>query len=220
MTTRWSGTQALTLAASPYRTTETLVADVQLAAVDALVAALVSDAATVRDEAAYRALRDRVRPRLEDTVHRVITDLVAVLGAARELDAAVRAGTSLALLNTLQDVREQMAALVHDGFVSEAGAARLPHLVRYLRAARHRLAKAADNPNRDAELAWRVHDLEALLDAARERVASGPPDPARTAALDDVRWMLEELRVSLFAQTLGTPAPVSEKRVRAALAAI
>jgi ATP-dependent helicase HrpA len=215
VTTRWSGTQALTLASSPYRTTEALVADVQLAAVDALLGDR-----TVRDEAAYRAVRDTVRPRLEDAVHRVITDLVAVLTAARELDAAVRARTSLALLNTLQDVREQLAALVHDGFVSETGADRLPHLVRYLRAAQHRLAKAADNPNRDAELAWRVHDLEALLAAARERVAAGTPDPARTAALADVRWMLEELRVSLFAQQLGTPAPVSEKRVRAALAAI
>ncbi|WP_298458821.1 ATP-dependent RNA helicase HrpA [uncultured Cellulomonas sp.] len=216
VTTRWSGTQALTLAASPYRTTDALVADVQLAAVDQLL----GDAAPVRDAAAYRALRDAVRPRLEDTVHRIITDLVAVLGAARELDADVRAGTSLALLNTLQDVREQLADLVHDGFVLETGATRLPNLVRYLRAARHRLAKAPDNPNRDAELAWKVHDLQTLLDAARERVAAGPPDPARTAALADVRWLLEELRVSLFAQGLGTAVPVSEKRVRAALAAI
>jgi ATP-dependent helicase HrpA len=216
VTTRWSGTQALTLAASPYRTTEALVADVQLAAVDALV----GDRGEVRDSGAYRMLRDAVRPRLEDTVHRVVTDLVAVLTAARELDAAVRSSTSLALLSTLQDVREQAAALVHDGFVAETGAARLPHLTRYLRAAQHRLAKAADNPNRDAQLAWTVHDLEALLDAARARVESGSVDPARTAALTDVRWMLEELRVSLFAQQLGTPTPVSEKRVRAALAAI
>ena len=112
------------------------------------------------------------------------------------------------------------AALVHDGFVAETGAARLPHLTRYLRAAQHRLAKAADNPNRDAELAWKVHDLENLLHPARARVAAGPPDPTKAAALTDVRWMLEELRVSLFAQQLGTPSPVSEKRVRAALAAI
>jgi ATP-dependent helicase HrpA len=216
VTTRWSGTQALTLASSPYRTTEALVGDVQLAAVETLI----TGRDDVRDADAYRALRDSVRPRLEDTVHRVVTDVVAVLTAARELDSAVRSSTSLALLNTLQDVREQAADLVHDGFVAETGAARLPHLARYLRAAQHRLAKAADNPNRDAELAWKIHDLEQLLDAARARVAAGPVDPARAAALEDVRWMLEELRVSLFAQQLGTPAPVSEKRVRAALAAI
>nr|WP_311836289.1 DUF3418 domain-containing protein [Cellulomonas fimi] len=228
VTTRWSGTQSLTLAASPYRSTDALVTDVQVAAIEALMTAHAgaagptgagpTGAADVRDRAGYEALRATVRRGLEDTVHRVVTDLVAVLTAARELDVAVRGATSLALLNTLQDVREQAADLVHDGFVSEVGAARLPHLVRYLRAAQHRLGKAADNPNRDAELAWRIHDLEDEYRTARERAAAGPPDPARDAALGDVRWMIEELRVSLFAQHLGTPVPVSEKRIRTALA--
>ena len=186
VTTRWSGTQALTLAASPYRTTEALVADVQLAAVDALAAAT----RPVRDEAAYRALRDAVRPRLEDTVHRVSPtwSRCSVLPASSTPRSA--SGPASRCSTPLQDVREQLADLVHDGFVSETGAARLPHLARYLRAARHRLAKAAENPHRDAELAWRIHDLEALADATRARVAAGTPDPARTAALTDVRWML------------------------------
>ena len=67
----------------------------QLAAVAALMAERAGDRGDVRDAAAYRTLRDAVRPRLEDTVHRVITDLVAVLGAAREVDAAVRSSTSV-----------------------------------------------------------------------------------------------------------------------------
>ena len=54
----------------------------------------------------------------------------------------------------------------------------------------------------------------------RDRVRSGPADRSRDAALDEVRWMLEELRVSLFAQQLGTPAPVSDKRIRKALAEV
>ena len=165
-------------------------------------------------------LRAVVRDRLEDAVHAVVTDVVAVLTAARELDVAVRASNSLALLAATHDVRDHAARLVHDGFVSATGADRLPHLARYLRADRHRLTKAADNPHRDAERAWQVHQLEDACTAVRDRVRSGPADRSRDAALDEVRWMLEELRVSLFAQQLGTPAPVSDKRIRKALAEV
>ncbi|NUU17155.1 ATP-dependent RNA helicase HrpA [Cellulomonas humilata] len=209
ITTRWTGTQALTLAASPYPSTEALVRDVQLAAIESL---LTEPASSIRTAQAYRALRTTTRDRLEDTVFAVVTDLVAVLTAWRELDAEIRTRSSLALLATAQDVRAQAARLVHDGFVSEVGAAQLPHLTRYLRAARHRLVKAADNPQRDADLAWQVRDVEDLYAAV---VAKRPQD----AGLRDVRWMLEELRVSLFAQQLGTPGPVSTTRIKKALAA-
>ncbi|MBF0687994.1 MAG: ATP-dependent RNA helicase HrpA [Cellulomonas sp.] len=222
VTSRWTGTQALALAASPYPSTDALVADVQLASIDRLMTRHLQGRTPrdIRDADAYATLRGAVRDGLEDDVHRVVGDLVGVLSAWRELDSDVRATSSLALLATAQDVREQAAALVHDGFVSRVGADRLPQLVRYLRAARHRLAKAADNPTRDADLAWQVHDVEQLYTAARERAATASPDPDRDAALDDVRWLLEELRVSLFAQQLGTPVPVSPTRIRKALAAI
>ncbi len=222
ITSRWTGPQALALAASPYPSTEALVSDVQLAAVDRLLTEHLAGrpATSVRSAAAYAAARSSVRDRLEDAAHRVVGDLVAVLGAARDLDAAVRGTRSLALLGTVRDVRAQAEALVHDGFVAETGADRLPHLTRYLRAAAHRLDKAGANPARDEQLAWQVHDLEQLLGQTRARVTSRTPVPADLAALDDARWMIEELRVSLFAQQLGTPVPVSEKRIRKALAAL
>jgi ATP-dependent helicase HrpA len=222
ITSRWSGTQALTLAASPYPSTEALVADVQLAAVDRLLTEHLAGrpATAVRSADAYAAARGFVRDRLEDAVHRVVQDLVAVLAAARDLDGAVRGTRSLALLGTVRDVQEQADRLVHDGFVSETGADRLPHLARYLRAAAYRLDKAAGNPARDEQLAWQVRDLEQLLGQTRARVTSRTLVPADLAALDDARWLLEELRVSLFAQQLGTPVPVSEKRIRKALAAL
>ncbi|WP_373314272.1 ATP-dependent RNA helicase HrpA [Sediminihabitans luteus] len=221
ITSRWSGTQALTLAASPYRNTEALVADLQLAAVIALTSggpATGVDAAQVRDAAAYAAARTLVKSRIEDEVHTVVGHVVAALTAARELDGQIRSANSLALLNTLTDVRDQMAGLVGVGFVSATPPERLRHLTRYLRAASYRLEKAATNPNRDAELAWKVHDVEQLYAAARATHAAGPPDAARAAELAEVRWMIEELRVSLFAQQLGTDGPISEKRIRKALA--
>jgi ATP-dependent helicase HrpA len=222
ITSRWTGTQALTLAASPYPSTEALVADVQLAAVDRLLTEHLAGrpATAVRSADAYAAARGFVRDRLEDAVHRVVQDLVAVLAAARDLDGAVRGTRSLALLGTVRDVQEQAERLVHDGFVSETGADRLPHLARYLRAAAYRLDKAAANPARDEQLAWQVRDLEQLLGQTRARVTSRTLVPADLAALDDARWLLEELRVSLFAQQLGTPVPVSEKRIRKALSAL
>ncbi|MBI9113606.1 ATP-dependent RNA helicase HrpA [Sanguibacter suaedae] len=210
ITSRWSATQSLTLAASPYRNTGALVADLQLAAVQNLT----PDAASVRSVDAYRAALATVRSGLEEEVHRVVGHVVAVLAAARTLDAEIRSANSLALLNTLTDLRDQVAGLVHEGFVSATPGHRLPHLTRYVRAASYRLEKATTNPNRDAELAWRVHDVEEAWDRARASSAAGQPDPARAAELAEVRWLVEELRVSLFAQQLGTDGPVSEKRIR------
>nr|WP_231959269.1 DUF3418 domain-containing protein [Paraoerskovia marina] len=213
ITSRWSGTQALTLAASPYRNTEALVADLQLAAVQSILTA----PAAIRDAAAYRAARDVVRTRLEDEVHTIVGHVTAALTAARELDVAIKDANSLALLNTLTDLRDTAAGLVGRGFVSATPPDRLRHLTRYLRAASYRLEKAAQNPNRDAELAWRVHDVEEAYGAARAALAQGRPDPERAAQLAEVRWMIEELRVSLFAQQLGTDGSVSEKRIRKVL---
>ncbi|GHG48239.1 hypothetical protein GCM10011331_09840 [Flavimobilis marinus] len=220
VTTRWTGQQALTLAASPYRTTDDLVTDAQAAAVTALTSGAergIPAAAAIRDAATYAAARSVVRERLEEEVYRIIGHVVAALTAYRTLEGEIRATTSLALLNTLTDLRDHAAALVFDGFISVMGPERLPHLTRYLRAASYRLDKAQSNPNRDAELAWRVHDVEAGYERARAAYAAGKPNPDRLAELAEVRWMLEEFRVSLFAQQLGTNGPVSEKRIRKVL---
>ncbi|MCO7275009.1 ATP-dependent RNA helicase HrpA [Cellulosimicrobium cellulans] len=220
ITSRWNGTQSLTMAASPYRNTDALVADLQLAAVIALTSGgsgqygTQPDATAIHDGEAYAAARTFVRAHLEDQVHQVVGHVVAALTASRNLDAEIRASNSLALLNTLTDLRDQAAGLIHDGFVSQTPPRRLPHLTRYLRAASYRLEKAQTNPNRDAELAWRVHDVEEAYQRARAAYAQGSADPVRAADLAEVRWLVEELRVSLFAQQLGTDGPVSEKRIR------
>ncbi len=150
----------------------------------------------------------------------IVTRVLPALEAARELDSAVRSSTSLALLNVLSELRAQSADLVGDGFVSATPPARLRHLARYLKAAKVRLEKAAAASSRDTELAWKVREVADEYEAVRTALASGRPDPERLARLEDVRWMIEEYRVSLFAQTLGTDGPVSDKRIRKALAEI
>ncbi|MDD9206962.1 DUF3418 domain-containing protein, partial [Georgenia sp. 10Sc9-8] len=222
VTTRWTGTEALTLAAGPYRSTEELVADVQLAATGALVDAWVSEhgGRPVRAADSYRQLVAHVRRHLEEEVHRVVGRLVTVLAEQRELEQAIKEATSMHLLNTLTDVRDQVARLVHPGFVSATPPDRLVHLPRYLRAARRRLERAQQNVHQDADLAWRVGELQDAYESAVQAAGRSAPDPARDAALEEVRWLIEELRVSFFAQQLGTPVKVSEKRIRKVLAGL
>ncbi|NLF03462.1 MAG: ATP-dependent RNA helicase HrpA, partial [Actinomycetales bacterium] len=226
ITTRWNATQALTLAASPYPTTDALVADLQLAAVDGLLDRHLPGPATdVRSLAAYTDIRAEVRARLEDEVYAVAGLAAKALGKGREVESAVRASSSLALLATCTDLKAHVAGLLGDGFVSRTGSARLGHLARYLEADLARLDKAAQNPERDASLAWQVTELTSEYEQVRAAVLAAGPGPdavpsATLAALEDARWMLEELRVSLFAQQLGTPTAVSPQRIRKALGAI
>jgi len=220
ITTRWKGAEALALASSPYRSTETLVEDLQLAAVTALTTPGTSnqpDASLIRDAATYASARAHVRDHLEDDVFAMVTRVVATLDAARELDAKVRSTTSLALLATLTDVRALGERLAGDGFVSRTPAGRLKDLPRYLRAAIHRIDKAQEQSARDAELAWRVREVAADVDSVRASLEIDRLEPARALELDRIGWMVEEFRVSLFAQHLGTDGPVSEKRIRSAL---
>jgi len=214
VTSRWTGREALTLASSPYRSTADLVRDVQMAAISALTQGVDLDA--VRDDVAYRTVRADVRGALEDTIYGVVARVVEALVAHRELEAAVRGATSIALLATLQQIREHAASLVHAGFVASTPPDRLRHLVRYLRADGVRLTKAQENPARDATLAWEVQELTEAV-AVVDAPGLAPARKARAAA---VRWQIEELRVSLFAQQLGTDGPVSAKRIRRALAEI
>ncbi|SUU10947.1 ATP-dependent RNA helicase HrpA [Actinomyces denticolens] len=227
ITSRWSGGESLMLAASPYRSTEALVADLQLAAARAVAEQWAARTgrrlAEVREKAAFDELAGAMREGLEDEVHRIALIVVRALEARREVQDAVDAHTSLALLTTLQEVREQAAALIADGFIAAAPASRLQHLPRYLKALAMRVERAASSPSaasQDAALAYQAREALALVERARERSADLPPDAAREAALTEARWMVEELRVSLFAQTLGTSQKVSPQRISKLVATI
>jgi ATP-dependent helicase HrpA len=111
-------------------------------------------------------------------------------------------------------MRAQLAALIYPGFIAETGARRLPDLARYLRAISRRLEKAPLDPGRDAD---RMAVVQRVTDAYQRNTADLPAASRGGPDARAVRWMIEELRVSLFAQSLGTPAPVSEQRILAAL---
>ncbi len=201
----------LALASAPHASPSALFDDCMAAAVDALVEEAGGPA---WDAPGFAQLLTHVRGRVEAEVTRVVRQVAAVLTAATDVDRRLRGTSSLVLLPALTDVRRQVSGLVYPGFVAETGAARLPDVVRYLRAAGIRLDALPERPERDRQLMWRVELVQQSYD---EALATLPAGRSPSPELAGVRWMIEELRVSFFAQQLGTAYPVSEKRIHKVL---
>jgi ATP-dependent helicase HrpA len=189
-----------------------LVADCVDAAADELIAAA---GGPPRDEAAFDALvataRAELLPLTTDTVRRV----EAVLTQAREVAIAIGAAPGRRVPDAaIADLRAQMTGLLHRGFVAATGRRRLSDVVRYLRAMAHRLEKLPANAVRDELWMHQVAAVTAEYQQLRRQVpATGAPDDP----VARVRWMIEELRVGLFAQGIGTPRAISEQRVYKAI---
>jgi ATP-dependent helicase HrpA len=166
------------------------------------------------DQEGFAKLHDKVRGELFDTVLDVVAKVERVLEAVREVELQLQGIGGAALGPALDDVRAQLDGLVYRGFVAATGARRLTDVLRYVQGIGQRLRKLGDHPGRDEELMLAVQDVEADYQALLDRL---PPGAAPGEALQEVRWMIEELRISYFAQSLGTPYPVSEKRVRRAM---
>ncbi|HEU4346191.1 MAG TPA: ATP-dependent RNA helicase HrpA, partial [Actinoplanes sp.] len=197
--------------ANPYRSIADLLDDCAGAAVDKLVA---DAGGPVYSAGEFTALREAVRADLVDAVAGVVTQVRAVLATAYDLDQRLRELKDPALVAALADVRQQLRGLVHPGFVTETGWRQLHHLPRYLRAIVHRLDRLGGNLARDRQLMAQVHEIEQEYRELRaELPVGGPADEG----LREIRWMIEELRVSFFAQVLGTAYPVSDKRIYKAM---
>jgi ATP-dependent helicase HrpA len=192
----------LALAAAPYASVAEVLDDCATAAVDMLLA---EGGGPAWDEAGFEALARSVRARLVDVTTDVTRQAAAILAAARTVDQRATELTADALQPALTDIAVQVARLVGPGFVTAAGVHRLPDLRRYLRAVEHRLQRLPQIWQKDHVLLQRVQAVESAYDDLRAR-----RDGVEVAIL---RWRIEELRVSLFAQHLGTPEPVSEQRL-------
>ncbi len=174
------------------------------------------------DEAGFRGLQGAVRAGLTDLTTEIVTRVEPVLAAAREVDQRLADSRGLPPA-AAADLRAQLAGLLHPGFVAGTGRAQLRELPRYLRGMRHRLDKLPGNVARDDMAMQRVHAVQAEYEQLlTERAGPDGTAAARAAAAADVgvrriRWQLEELRISLFAQSLGTAGPVSERRIYRAM---
>jgi ATP-dependent helicase HrpA len=204
--------EKLALAASPYPSTAALWDDALLAT----LAAATGDR-TPRDPVAFETLRAEVSAGLVDALFDTVALIAKVLTAAREVDRAIAAASSLAFMGPLTDARAQLQALVHPGFAGLAGVTRLRRMPTYLAGLLHRVARLADNPGRDR--AWQT-EVEQAQNLYLDAGGTLPLSRDTSTKLADVRWMLEELRLSLFAQHLGADGPVSVQRIRKALDAV
>ena len=149
-----------------------------------------------------------------DELFQTVSLVARILTAARDAERALKEQTSLALLGARSDLKAQLAGLVHPGFVSATGDARLQHLPRYLRAALDRARTLAENPGRDRQ---RMTEWERAAVLFADTGGTIPTAPDAPPTLVHARWLLEEYRVSLFAQALGTAEPVSLQRIQKAL---
>ncbi|MFC8221957.1 ATP-dependent RNA helicase HrpA [Streptomyces sp. NPDC057362] len=206
--------QKLGLSANPHGSIQALFDDCAMAAADKLIADFGGPA---WDEESYRKLYDKVRAEIVDTTVRTVGQVQQVLAAWQACERRLKTVRSPALLANLQDVRTQLDALVKPGFVTEAGIRRLPDLMRYLVAADRRLQQMPTGAQRDTSRMEKVHEMRDEYAWLLEQMPQGRPVPQQVL---EVRWMIEELRVSYFAHALGTAYPVSDKRIVKAIDAL
>ena len=190
---------------NPHGSIDELIRDCTVAALDHLV-----PHTPIFTQTEYSKLYEHVRAELIETVFDVTKLVAEILSEATALKKAIKKATSLTTMHAVSDVKAQMENLVYPGFVAQTGYDQLVHLPRYLKAAQVRLTKLGPNLHRDNQLMLTVQDLEDSYDNAVKSLPAGTIVPD---ALRRVNWMIEELRVSFFAQELGTAYTVSEKRI-------
>ena len=194
----------LALARSQHASAASLIEQAGVAATRALAD---RHGGVVWDEASYARLREAVRADVVDLAIELVDTAAGVIGAADAIERRLDAVRSAALAPAVEDMRAQLRRLTGAAFIEQAGAGHLRDLPRYIQAIGQRLGKLGESPGRDRQGMARIHALE-------DAVVSADGDPA---AVDEILWMLEELRVSVFAQGLGTSRSVSEQRIRRAI---
>lgn len=201
----------LALVGSPYPSVADLLADVRAG----IVGEVVDARPAVRDEEAFDAVVAAAREAVATGTSPAVHDVMRVLESWRTTDKAISGRADLATLPALTDMRAQVARLMGVGFVAEAGPARLRDLSRYLAAVTLRRERLDQQVARDRQLMDQVSGLQEAWLHAVAALPDGQPAPQH---LRDARWLLEEYRVSLFAQQLGTATKVSDQRIRKVMA--
>lgn len=204
---------ALALAASPYQSAAALIEDCRTAVARKVIQTIAPDG-IVRKEADFARVRNAVSAVLVDELFACVSLVARILTKSREVERGIKSQNSLALLGPLNDLRTQLSALLHPGFVSAAGLDQIGQFPRYLEGMLDRLKTLASEPGKDRA---RMTEYERMAKVFEEAGGTIPLVFDATPALIEVRWLLEEYRISVFAQRLGTAQPVSPQRIMRAL---
>jgi len=165
----------------------------------------------------FEQVKEYVRAELGDTVVDIAKQVETILTTAFNINKKLKGKIDFTMAFALSDIKSQVENLIFRGFATECGWRKLPDILRYLKAIERRMEKLPIDPNRD-----RLHMLkiEAVYDDYKELLNKIPKGMHVPPEVKEIRWMIEELRVSYFAQQLGTPYPVSDKRIKNAIDAI
>lgn len=191
---------------NPFGKVNDLIDDCIAAAVDSLL----TKYGNIRTADAFEKAKEQIRGELGDTVVEIATQVEQVLSIAHGLNKRMKGRVDLTMITAHGDIKSQLQNLVFKGFVSQHGAAKMTDLIRYLKAIERRLEKLPVDPNRDRLCVLELEKVAEQYQKLANKIPKGMPIPEEISA---IFWMQQELRVSLFAQTLGTPYPVSAKRV-------
>ncbi|WP_425460900.1 ATP-dependent RNA helicase HrpA [Klugiella xanthotipulae] len=209
-----SQNEKLLLSAGPYRGITAVMQDVCLAVADAVLTARSGDS-ILWTQVEFEAARDDFSAQLIDSSYRAVATVASALGAVRDARRAIEKNTAITLLPALTDARNQLDALVFDGFISRTGLGQLARLPVYAAAVTARIPKLVENPGRDR--VW-MTEIQQLTEKYTDAGGTLPAGEHAPPGLTRVRWLLEELRISLFAQHLRAAEQVSAPRITRALA--
>jgi ATP-dependent helicase HrpA len=196
---------------NPYGKVLDLIDDCISCGIDKLIA---EQGGIVWKSQEFDALKEHVRAHLGDTVVDIAQQVELILTTAFQINKKLKGKIDFTMAFALSDIKAQVEGLIFKGFATECGYKRLPDILRYLKAVERRLEKLPIDPNKD-----RLHMLkmESVQQDYQQLLNKIPKSVTIPENVKEIRWMLEELRVSYYAQQLGTPYPISDKRVKNAI---
>ena len=192
---------------TPFGRVLDLIDDCIACAVDKLIADF---GGFVWNEEGFDKLRDFVRENVNEVTVDIAQKVEQILTLTHQLNQRLKGKMDFTMAFALSDMKSQISGLIYQGFVQKSGYARLPDLLRYLQAIDKRMDKLVQDMNRDRAAMLRVEQVQ---QAYQQLLAKLPKSKPISDEVAEIRYMIEELRVSLFAQQLGTKYQVSEKRV-------
>ena len=192
---------------TPFGRVLELIDDCIACAVDKLIADF---GGFVWNEEGFEKLRDFVRENLNEVTVDIAQKVEQILTLTHQLNQRLKGKMDFTMAFALSDIKSQLASLIYQGFVQKSGYVRLPDLLRYLQAIGKRIDKLNQDVNRDRAVMLRVEQVQ---QAYQQLLAKLPKSKPISEEVAEIRYMIEELRVSLFAQQLGTKYQVSDKRI-------
>ena len=199
---------------TPFGRVLDLIDDCIACAVDKLIADF---GGFIWDEAGFEKLRDFVRENLNEVTVDIAQKVEQILSLNHDLNQRLKGKMDFTMAFAFSDIKAQLSGLIYPGFVQKSGYDRLPDLQRYLQAVDKRIDKLAQDVNRDRAAMLRVEQVQ---QAYQQLLAKLPKSKPISDEVAEIRYMIEELRVSLFAQQLGTKYQVSDKRILNVIAEI